>query len=141
MIPLDFPLLTSIHSSNKIAINSRLGTCFPDSSANQRLILKEKLISRLMSGLLCGRASRLMSQKDIRRRARINYMFIIFASTDYSYTQIKRADQQLAWRRRRSNFRGKLTYISGAGFGVLALSGIWIVSFIRSLYLHKQDIS
>jgi len=31
---------------------------------------------------------------------------------DYSYTQIKRADQQLAWRRRRSNFRGKLTYIS-----------------------------
>ena len=33
------------------------------------------------------------------------------AERNYSYTQIKRADQQLAWRRRRSNFRGKLTYI------------------------------
>ena len=32
---------------------------------NAYSILKEKLISRLMSGLLCGRASRLMSQKDI----------------------------------------------------------------------------
>ena len=30
----------------------------------------------------------------------------------YSYKQIKRADQQLAWRRGRSKVRGKLVYIS-----------------------------
>ena len=40
--------------------------------------LKEMLVSRLMSGLLCGRASRLMSFWDIRRRAVINFIFIIF---------------------------------------------------------------